>query len=121
MEVQKSLLIVDDFQPFAEILLDAAKNKGHDAICAFDYDTAMNIAKERNFDCALLDYSLGDEQYTGIDIAQYIRATSKRTKIVLMSGETNDEILRHIQSFIGDAIDHFIRKPLSANDIFQYI
>jgi len=121
LEAQKSLLIVDDFQPFAEILLDEARTKGHDAVCAFDYDTAMNIAKERNFDCALLDYSLGDEKYTGIDIAQNIRTISKRTKIILMSGETNNETLRHIQSFIGDAIDHFIRKPLSANDIFQYI
>lgn len=74
MRDQKSLLIVDDFQPFAEMLLDAARNKGHDAICAFDYDTAMNIAKERSFDCALLDYSLGDEKYTGIDIARHIRA-----------------------------------------------
>lgn len=121
MEEQKSLLIVDDFQPFAEILFDAAINKGHAAICAFDYDTAINIAKERNFDCALLDYSLGHEKYTGIDIAQHIRAISKSTKIILMSGETSNNTLRHIQSFVGNTIDHFVRKPLSASDIFQYI
>ena len=121
MEEQRSLLIVDDLQPFAEMLLYTAINKGYDAICAFDYDTAIDIAKERNFDCALLDYSLGHEKYTGIDIAQHIRAISKNTKIILMSGETSNTILRHIQSFVGNAIDHFIRKPLSASDIFQYI
>jgi len=121
VEEQRSLLIVDDLRPFAEILLDAARNKGYDAICAFDYDTAINIAKERHFDCALLDYSLGHEKYTGIDIAQHIRAISKSTKIILMSGETSNNTLRHIQSFVGNTIDHFVRKPLSASDIFQYI
>jgi len=121
VEEQGSILIVDDLRPFAEILLDAARNKGYDAICAFDYDTAINIAKERNFDCALLDYSLGHEKYTGIDIAQHIRAISKNTKIILMSGETSNTILRHIQSFVGNTIDHFVRKPFSASDIFQYI
>jgi len=50
---------MDDLQSFAEILLDVFRNKGYDAICAFDYDTAINIANERNFDYALLDYSLG--------------------------------------------------------------
>lgn len=121
MEEQRSLLIVDDLRPFAEILLDTARNKGYDAICAFDYDSAINITKERNFDCALLDYSLGHEKYTGIDIAQHIRKFSKSTKIILMSGETNNTTLHHIRSFIGNAIDHFIRKPISASDIFQYI
>jgi len=121
VEDQKNLLIVDDFQPFAEILMDAARKNGHDAVCAFDYDSAMHIAEGRNFDYALLDYSLGDEKYTGIDIARHIRAMSKQTKIILMSGETNIETLRHIESLIGKAIDHFLRKPLSANDVFQYI
>jgi DNA-binding response OmpR family regulator len=121
VEEQRSLLIVDDLRPFAEILMDAAKNKGYDAICAFDYDTAIDIAKERNFDCALLDYSLGHEKYTGMDLAQHIRAISKNTKIILMSGETSNNTLSHIQSFVGNAIDHFIKKPLSASDIFQYI
>jgi len=121
VEKHRSILIVDDLQSFAEILLDAARNKGYDAICAFDYETAINIANERNFDFALLDYSLGDEKHTGIDIAQHIRTISKRTKIILMSGETNKNTINHIQSFIGNTIDHFVRKPLSASDIFQYI
>ena len=121
MEGQRSLLIVDDLRPFAEILLCTARNKGYDAICAFDYDTAIKITKERHFDCALLDYSLGHEKYTGIDIAQHIRKCSKGTKIILMSGETSNNTLRHIQSFVGDTIDHFIRKPIAARDIFQYI
>jgi two-component system alkaline phosphatase synthesis response regulator PhoP len=121
VEEHRSILIVDDLQSFAEILLDAVKNKGYDAICAFDYETAINIANERNFDFALLDYSLGDGKHTGLDIAQHIRTISKRTKIILMSGEANKNTLRHIQSFIGNTIDHFIRKPLSASDIFQYI
>lgn len=123
MEERKKLLIVDDLQPFAEILMDAARNKGYDAICVFDYGTAMNIVKRRRFDYALVDYSLGHEKYTGIDIAKHIRIVSKRTKIILMSGETDTEILRHIQSFVGSTSvgDHFIRKPLSASDILQYI
>jgi len=121
VERQRSLLIVDDFQPFAEMLLDAARKKGHDAICAFDYHTAINIARGRKFDCAFIDYSLGDGKYTGIDIARQIRAISGRTKIILMSGETNNEILSHIRSLVGSTIDHFIRKPLSASDILQFI
>jgi DNA-binding response OmpR family regulator len=121
VEEHRSILIVDDLRPFAEILLYAARSKGHDAICAFDYDTAINIVSERIFDCAFLDYSLGDEKHNGLDIAQHIRTISKSTKIILMSGETNKNTLQHIQSFIGNTIDHFIRKPFSASDIFHYI
>jgi len=121
MVERKSLLIVDDLQPFAEILSDMVRKRGHDAICAFDYDTAIKIAEKRHFDCALLDYSLGDGKMTGIDIARDIRKSGKSTKIILMSGETDKDILQYMRSLIGLTIDHFIRKPFPAEDIFKYI
>lgn len=117
----KSILIVDDLKDWAMLLSGLLGSRGYDTIHAFDYDQAIHIVNERDFDCALLDYSLGDEKHTGIDIAEHIRKINKRTRIILMSGEPDEKVIDHIKSFLGITLDHYIRKPFSVNDVTEYI
>ena len=56
--MEKTILIVDDEEPIVDILRFNLKKEGYNVLEAYDGESALNIALEKNPDLILLDVML---------------------------------------------------------------
>ncbi len=80
----QSILIVDDNKSLLKFLKAVMKREGWDAADAGSAEAALQLAKKRRFDVALIDYMLPDLDGAALGIK--LKAHIPDLKIVLMTG-----------------------------------
>jgi CheY-like chemotaxis protein/HAMP domain-containing protein/putative methionine-R-sulfoxide reductase with GAF domain len=106
-ETDKTILIIEDDEPFAKVLLDIAREKGYKGIMAHQGNTGLSLARYYRPDAIILDMKL-----PVLDGSEVLRLLK------------NDPELRHIPVQIMSGYDRrkeglelgafdFIRKPLT--------
>lgn len=79
----------------------------------FSVETSTNtknskeIILKNNIDIALLDHWLKDEKNSGLDLVQFIRENSPKTKIIMLSNYNHEELLYKAKK---EWIDDFLIK-----------
>ena len=108
----KSLLIVDDDNPFRDRLARAMEKKGFRTIQAGSVNEGITKAKNSPPAFAVVDLRLGDGN--GLEVVKEIQDIKKDSRIVMLTGYGN--IPTAVAAVKAGAID-YIPKPADADDV----
>ena len=108
----KSLLIVDDDNPFRDRLSRAMEKKGFQVAQAESVKEGVNRAKNSPPAFAVVDLRLTDG--SGLEVVKEIQKIKKNSRIVLLTGYGN--IPTAVAAIKAGAID-YIPKPADADDV----
>jgi two-component system response regulator RegA len=111
----KSLLIVDDDNPFRERLARAMEKKGFSVTQAESVSKGINAAKQNKPAFAVVDLRLGDGN--GLEVVKEIQNNSskdKKSRIIMLTGYGN--IPTAVAAIKEGAID-YLAKPADAEDV----
>ena len=108
----KSLLIVDDDNPFRERLARAMEKKGFHVIQAESVQKGVESVKANKPGFAVVDLRLGDGN--GLEVVKQIQNTNTESRIIMLTGYGN--IPTAVAAIKEGAID-YLAKPADAEDV----
>jgi len=108
----KSLLIVDDDNPFRDRLVRSMEKKGFKVTQAESVKSAIQKIKENKPAFAVIDLRLGDGN--GLEVVNEIQKSKKESRIIMLTGYGN--IPTAVAAIKAGAID-YLAKPANAEDI----
>jgi two-component system response regulator RegA len=111
-EVGPCLLIVDDDRDFCAVLSRAMGKRGFDVVTARKIDAAMELARSRVPDFAIIDLRIGEE--SGLDLVRGLAALEAGTRMVVLTGYAS--IATAVEAIKLGAI-HYLTKPTEVDDI----
>lgn len=106
------ILILDDETIVGERLKASLEKDGHSLETFISSVEAMKILKEKIFDIVITDIRM--DEISGIEILEYVRKKSLRTKVIMITGYATLEVAR--ESLTKGAFD-FIAKPFKIKEI----
>ena len=111
MEEKKTVLIVEDEKGIVDILRFNLEKEGYAVLTAYDGETGLALAQEKNPDIILLDVML--PKLTGFEVCQQIREFSSVPIVMLTAkGEDMDKILG-----LEYGADDYITKPFNILEV----
>ena len=108
----KSLLIVDDDDPFRDRLSRAMERKGFQVRNAKTVENAVKLVRSAPPNFALVDLRLEDGN--GLDVVAEINKVKKDSRIVMLTGYGN--LPTAVAAVKAGAID-YMAKPVDADDV----
>ena len=108
----KSLLIVDDDNPFRERLARAMEKKGFFVSQAGGVKRGIESIKTKKPAFAVVDLRLGDGN--GLEVVKELQTSNSKCKIIMLTGYGN--IPTAVAAIKAGAID-YIPKPVDADDV----
>ena len=108
----KSLLIVDDDNPFRERLARAMEKKGFKVVQAESVQKGIELVKVSKPGFAVVDLRLGDGN--GLEVVKQIQNTNSESRIIMLTGYGN--IPTAVAAIKEGAID-YLAKPADAEDV----
>lgn len=108
----RSLLIVDDDEPFRNRLARAMERRGFQVQTAEGVEDALRIAQREPPAFAVVDLKLADG--SGLDIVEGLRQVRPDMRIVMLTGFGN--IATAVAAVKAGAID-YLAKPAEADDV----
>ncbi len=108
----KSLLLVDDDNPFRERLARAMEKKGFLVFQAEGVKKGITVVKAKKPAFAVVDLRLNDGN--GLEVVKEIQNTNSKSRIVMLTGYGN--IPTAVAAIKQGAID-YLAKPADADDV----
>ena len=108
----KSLLLVDDDNPFRERLARAMEKKGFEVIQAEGVKKGIDAVKTKKPAFAVVDLRLNDGN--GLEVVKQIQDSNENSRIVMLTGYGN--IPTAVAAVKEGAID-YLAKPADADDV----
>ena len=108
----KSLLIVDDDNPFRERLARSMEKKGFDVFQAEGVQKGIQSVKEKKPAFAVVDLRLADGN--GLEVVKQIQFSNSNSRIIMLTGYGN--IPTAVAAIKEGAID-YLAKPADADDV----
>jgi two-component system, OmpR family, response regulator VicR len=109
------ILVVDDEQPIADILKFNLEKEGYQVICAFDGESAVELAYSEEPDLILLDLML--PLMDGLDVCKEVRSRL-HTPIIMLTAK-DSEIDKVLGLEMG--ADDYVTKPFSTREILARV
>jgi two-component system response regulator RegA len=110
--IDKSLLIVDDDNPFRERLSRAMEKKGFTVSQAESVKSAINVVRVKKPAYVVVDLRLGDGN--GLEVVKEIQNLKINSRIIMLTGYGN--IPTAVAAIKEGAID-YLAKPADADDV----
>jgi two-component system response regulator RegA len=111
-EIERTLLIVDDDEPFRKRLARAMERRGFEVVTASGVAEGIALAKARRPSFAVIDLRLNDGN--GLDIVPELREVRPDTRVVMLTGYGN--IATAVAAVKAGAVD-YLAKPADADEI----
>jgi two-component system response regulator RegA len=108
----KSLLILDDDEPFRNRLARAMDKKGFQVTEAKSVEEGLIIANKKATNFAVIDLRLEDG--SGLEVVKALHKSNKESRIVMLTGYGN--LPTAVAAVKAGAID-YIAKPVDADDV----
>ena len=108
----KSLLLVDDDNPFRERLARAMEKKGFQVSQAESVKKGIDIVSNQKFAFAVVDLRLGDGN--GLEVIKMLQKSNQKSRIIMLTGYGN--IPTAVAAIKQGAID-YLAKPADADDV----
>ena len=108
----KSLLIVDDDNPFRDRLARAMEKKGFTVFQAESVKKGVDLAISNKPDFGVVDLRLNDGN--GIEVVREIQKTNPNSRVIMLTGYGN--IPTAVSAIKQGAID-YLSKPADADDV----
>lgn len=114
----KHVLIVDDDPNNAVMVRDMLAFLGDDYVfeIAYQGDEALAKIEETSYDLVITDYFMPG--LTGMNLIDKIRDISPHTKLVLMTAEGSNRLVRVAKY---RSVDHYIKKPFSIKKMREVV
>jgi DNA-binding response OmpR family regulator len=103
------ILVVDDQIGIASFLFDFFNKKGYDVLQARNAKKAIKLVEKEKPPIVLLDIRLGWGK-NGIDVLKEIKTLQPKTKVIMMTGVKEEEIMNKALEL---GADDYITKPFS--------
>jgi two-component system response regulator VicR len=113
--MSKTILVVDDEKPIADILQFNLKKEGYNVVCAYDGDEALAKAEEIKPDLMLLDIMLPNRD--GMEVCREIR--KKYDFPIIMLTAKDSEIDKVLGLELG--ADDYVTKPFSTRELIARV
>ena len=117
------ILLVDDEPDVRLMLRDALKLRGHSVNMASGSDQALKLAKDNNYEVAIIDYVLPGKR--GLDLLQELRGLQPFLRSIIISGQIDHEVLDAVelekQLKEQIAADRYLPKPISTDGLNRAI
>ncbi len=110
------LLIVDDESDIREFAKSFFRKRGIDVFTASGGRQALDIIAKENPDLVLLDVRM--EEMTGIEALRELRKINKDTKVVMVSGVEDEEIVTEAKVL---GVVNFVHKPLILEELEKIV
>ena len=110
--IDKSLLIVDDDNPFRERLARAMEKKGFQVSQAESVKKGIDTVTKQKFAFAVVDLRLGDGN--GLEVIKELQKSNQKSRIIMLTGYGN--IPTAVAAIKQGAID-YLAKPADADDV----
>jgi CheY-like chemotaxis protein len=107
----RTILLAEDDPSNRKVLQAVLEHAGYNVVPAADGNTALRLSQERGGGIDLLLTDLVLPGINGVDLIRLIQAQSPRTKVMLLSGQIKETLLREERLDIP-----FLAKPVT-NDI----
>ena len=108
----KSLLIVDDDNPFRERLARAMEKKGFQVCQAESVKKGIESVKQKKPAFAVVDLRLNDGN--GLEVVKEIQSSNSKSRVIMLTGYGN--IPTAVAAIKEGAID-YLAKPADAEDV----
>ncbi|MEQ3696211.1 MAG: response regulator transcription factor [Pseudomonadales bacterium] len=113
MVQNKRLLVVEDHQDIAEMIVDYMTSKGHSVDYAADGVTGLHLAVSQEFEVIVLDLSLPG--LNGIELCKQLRTVARKSTPVIML-TARDSLDDKILGFDVGADDYLV-KPFAMREL----
>ncbi len=110
--IDKSLLLVDDDNPFRERLARAMEKKGFQVSQAESVKKGIDTVLKQKFAFAVVDLRLGDGN--GLEVIKELQKSNQKSRIIMLTGYGN--IPTAVAAIKQGAID-YLAKPADADDV----
>ena len=114
----ETVLVVENEEPVREMIVDVLSLHGYTALAAGDGEEALRVAASHH---GALDLIIVDVVMPGISgeaLAQRLTAGRPGTRVLYISGYTDDLIRQHGFTL---ASGHFLQKPFSVDDLARKV
>jgi len=110
-----NVLVIDDEYSFLVALRQFFEQLGMHVETAETLESAMSLITGREYDFVITDIRLtgvlGEE---GLDVLKYVKQCRKGTKVIVITGYGNQEILQKAYAL---GADFYFEKPVSGNSL----
>ena len=112
----KTIVVIDDLDDLAEVLLMLLNSSGYNASSAADGYSGLRLAVESNADLVIMDHLM--PVMLGSEVGRALRAhtEARRAKIVFMSATPEEEIRATFQDY-----DAFLQKPCPPEQMLSVV
>jgi two-component system copper resistance phosphate regulon response regulator CusR len=108
----KRILVVDDDLDTCALIVDVLSGENYSICSCMGGEQALDLLAHERFDLVLADIKM--PRITGLDLLQYIRGTSRDTRVILMTAYASIDTA--IQAVRYDASDYLV-KPFSVKEL----
>ncbi|MCI9036140.1 MAG: response regulator transcription factor [Oscillospiraceae bacterium] len=116
MEEKKTVLIVEDEKGIVDILRFNLEKEGYAVLTAYDGETGLALAQEKNPDIILLDVML--PKMNGFDVCRILRENGSSVPVIILTAreEETDKVLG-----LELGADDYITKPFSMRELMARV
>ena len=116
MEEKKTVLIVEDEKGIVDILRFNLEKEGYAVLTAYDGETGLALAQEKNPDIILLDVML--PKMNGFDVCRILRENGSSVPVIILTAreEETDKVLG-----LEIGADDYITKPFSMRELMARV
>ena len=108
------IIILEDDRLYCKVLSYQLKASGYDAEAYQSYEELKQRLKNSStVDLFILDYNLGEDQPTGLDICRKLKAYTNASIILLTGNDSLDTLV----SCLNAGADHYIVKPCDIREL----
>ncbi|HEX5740689.1 MAG TPA: response regulator [Pilimelia sp.] len=113
-----AVLIADDDMDIRDLVAFKLEQADLDVIPVGDGESALQVARERHPEIAVLDVSM--PRLSGLDVCRMLRAdpATADMKIILLTGRTQEE---DVAGGFGAGADDYVTKPFSPRELLSRI
>lgn len=112
--VRKKIMVVDDDTIYCRVLDYQLKSRGFNVVTSTSVESFMEAIKTSDLpDLFLLDYSLGENQPTGLELCRKVKSYFNRPVIMITGNDKVDTLV----SCLSAGADQYIVKPCDIREL----
>ena len=111
------VLVVEDDVAVRRSVVLALQRHGCEVFDAADVDGAVDLARQNQFTCAVIDWTL--RRQSGLSVLEHLRTQQPDCVRILMTGGNSGEVF--IEAVSKGGVAGIVRKPFSVNDLLSVI
>jgi len=117
-ELQKKVLVVDDFEGVATLVKEAIEDINYTVKTACNAEDGYRTYLRFKPDIVITDIEMGAR--SGIELVEDIRSINPKVKVIFMSGYS-DKLEDRRQSESDASSVAFLSKPFSLDDLYDHL